>query len=364
MNKNEFLKLIGTKNPVDRQMLTEINELVHIFPYFQTAHLLLLKGLQDNQDVKFENQLRNSAIHIADREVLYNLLKVEPEPLFQEKFQNQIDEEHHVAPGLIPEPVPEAESGSVTEPIPEPVPEPAPLPEPEPSVQPAVEPVMQPVPETAIQPAVEPVMQPVPETAIQPAVEPVIQPLAEPPLQPFTEPAFQNEPVTSYGDFEQTVIESARNSEDLISEYEKEAFENLPAQPANETDKALTHSIVISAESDIDDAVNTVLIINEETGDVEEKIFYMDPGFSTGESDYDLLKSLDLSLSKSMSLCLSMNLGLSMSLCLSMNLSKNFCLNLNLNNQLLLLQNRSRLTLSINSFRQIQGSSQRGKEVN
>ncbi len=120
----------------------------------------------------------------------------------------------------------------------------------------------------------------------------------------------QNEPVTSYGDIEQTVIESARNSEDLISEYEKEAFENLPAQPANETDKALTHSILISAESDIDDAVNTVLIINEETGDVEEKIFYMDPGFSTGESDYDLtMKSLDLSLSMSMSLCLSMNLS-------------------------------------------------------
>ena len=37
----------------------------------------LLKGLQNNADVKFENQLRNSAIHIADREVLYYLLKTE-----------------------------------------------------------------------------------------------------------------------------------------------------------------------------------------------------------------------------------------------------------------------------------------------
>ena len=69
MNKNEFLSLIGTNSPFDRQMLAEINELVHIFPYFQTAHLLLLKGLQDNSDVKFESQLRNSAIHVADREV-------------------------------------------------------------------------------------------------------------------------------------------------------------------------------------------------------------------------------------------------------------------------------------------------------
>ena len=78
MNKNDFLNLIGSNTPVDRQTLSDINELVNIFPYFQTAHLLLLKGLKDNSDIRFENQLKNSAIHIADREVLYNLLKVQP----------------------------------------------------------------------------------------------------------------------------------------------------------------------------------------------------------------------------------------------------------------------------------------------
>ena len=56
-------------------MIGEVYELIDIFPYFQSAHMLLLKGLQNNADVKFENQLRNSAIHIADREVLYYLLK-------------------------------------------------------------------------------------------------------------------------------------------------------------------------------------------------------------------------------------------------------------------------------------------------
>ena len=60
--------------PVNRQMIGEVYELIDVFPYFQSAHLLLLKGLKNNSDVKFENQLRNSAIHIADREVLYYLL--------------------------------------------------------------------------------------------------------------------------------------------------------------------------------------------------------------------------------------------------------------------------------------------------
>jgi hypothetical protein len=64
--------------PADRQVLAELSELVNIYPYFQTAHLLLLKGLKENSDIRFENQLRNSAIHIADREVLFNLLQIAP----------------------------------------------------------------------------------------------------------------------------------------------------------------------------------------------------------------------------------------------------------------------------------------------
>ncbi len=78
MNKGDFLNLMGGNAPADRQVLAELSELVNIYPYFQTAHLLLLKGLKDNSDIRFENQLRNSAIHIADREVLFNFLRIAP----------------------------------------------------------------------------------------------------------------------------------------------------------------------------------------------------------------------------------------------------------------------------------------------
>src|SRR5674476_1500579 len=80
MNRNDFLNMIENSSSVNRQMIGEIYELIDIFPYFQSAHLLLLKGLYRNSDVKFENQLRNSAIHINDRDVLYWLLK-EDNPL-------------------------------------------------------------------------------------------------------------------------------------------------------------------------------------------------------------------------------------------------------------------------------------------
>ena len=77
MNRSDFLNMIGGRSPVNRSMLGEVYELIDMFPYFQSAHMLLLKGLKENEDIKFEKQLRNSAIHIADREVLYYLLKTD-----------------------------------------------------------------------------------------------------------------------------------------------------------------------------------------------------------------------------------------------------------------------------------------------
>ncbi len=73
MNRTDFLNLM--ENPViDPKLTTEIGEITAIFPYFQTAHLLLLKGLHLNSDIRFGNQLRNSAMHVADREILYQFL--------------------------------------------------------------------------------------------------------------------------------------------------------------------------------------------------------------------------------------------------------------------------------------------------
>jgi len=73
MNRNDFIRIIRDTGQLDRRMISEVKELLELFPYFQSAHLLLLKGLNGTGDVKFESQLKQSAIHIADREVLYYL---------------------------------------------------------------------------------------------------------------------------------------------------------------------------------------------------------------------------------------------------------------------------------------------------
>jgi len=84
--------MINNTVQVDRQMLNEVKDLIGLFPYFQTAHLLLLKGLHAYEDVKFKNQLTQSAIHVADREVLYYLLNRKEEEHWNEQVKTKTEQ--------------------------------------------------------------------------------------------------------------------------------------------------------------------------------------------------------------------------------------------------------------------------------
>ena len=108
MNRTDFLKLIEDNAPVDKQAISEVYSIIDIFPYFQTAHLILLKGLNSIADVKFESQLRNSAIHVADREVLYYLLKEKQQPSATKttlSIESPVVESPVIEPSVIDPPV-------------------------------------------------------------------------------------------------------------------------------------------------------------------------------------------------------------------------------------------------------------------
>jgi len=81
MTRDEFIMLVKDPGLVDRRVTGEISELIGIYPYFQSAHLLLLKGLSNSSDIKFRNQLAYSALYVSNREVLYHLLTDKTESL-------------------------------------------------------------------------------------------------------------------------------------------------------------------------------------------------------------------------------------------------------------------------------------------
>ncbi|MDX9947629.1 MAG: hypothetical protein RBS38_09700 [Bacteroidales bacterium] len=232
MNKSDYLNLMDGNAPVDRQVLAELSELVNIYPFFQTAHLLLLKGLRENSDIRFENQLRNSAIHIADREVLFNLLKIAPSVV-----------EMDVA----------ADKPAAGEAAVQPV-----HPEPEESEPPVAE------PDESEPPVAEPeVLQ----------EEPVVETVAS-----VTE--------SSEGDLAQTVLESALNSQDLIEEIEKDSRPRLVKDQPDTMENLLERTVIGTIDPGTDDLdYDGPLFMMEkldkkETAEEEEEIFYMDPGFS------------------------------------------------------------------------------------
>jgi hypothetical protein len=185
--------MIGRKAPVNRSILGEVYELVDLFPYFQSAHMLLLKGLKDNDDVKFEKQLRSSAVHIADREVLYYLLNTE-KPSEKDRVKEKVD--------------PEPENLLITD---------------------------------------------------------------------------------SSTEMQQTVIESANNSELLITEIEKDTDKPEPDEKDEISSSATGHSVLMQTDSENEDSAGVILIMDENDQTDEENVFFMDPGFSFSDKS-DLLE--------------------------------------------------------------------------
>ncbi len=186
MNRNEFTEILGGGKAPDRQLLSDIDELVSLFPYFQSGHLLLLRTLHSMSDVRFESQLRLSALYVADREVLYNMLNA---------------------------PIPPPEEGIAEREVPAPV--------------------------TA--------------EAVQ----------------------YENQ---------QTVIDDARNSDDLICEIEKGSDENSRWGKDEPMTEVVSRPILTGDDFEEEDKFDsTILQLEDEPEPAGEAVVYMDPGISVPE---------------------------------------------------------------------------------
>ena len=90
MNREEFISYIKNPARLDKTSLSEINELLEEFPYFQSGHLLFLKNLHKLDHIRFAGQLKKSAAYVANREVLYRLLFDNNDPQLEEKATENI----------------------------------------------------------------------------------------------------------------------------------------------------------------------------------------------------------------------------------------------------------------------------------
>jgi hypothetical protein len=68
-------ELIANPKQLDRDTLYELRSMLALYPYFQTARLLLLQNLYLLHDPSFDEELRRAAIYITDRKVLFNMIE-------------------------------------------------------------------------------------------------------------------------------------------------------------------------------------------------------------------------------------------------------------------------------------------------
>lgn len=67
--------LIQHPEELDRETLYDLRSLLALFPYYQTARLLLLQNLFLLHDPSFNEELRHAALYITDRRVIFNLVE-------------------------------------------------------------------------------------------------------------------------------------------------------------------------------------------------------------------------------------------------------------------------------------------------
>lgn len=66
--------IISNTLSIDKKEIKELNEIIQKYPYFQTTHLLLCKGLHNTESIRYKTQLRKAGSYSANRKILYKLI--------------------------------------------------------------------------------------------------------------------------------------------------------------------------------------------------------------------------------------------------------------------------------------------------
>ena len=71
----ELTQLIKHPEMMDKETLYDLRSLLALYPYYQTARLLMLQNLYLLHDPSFDEELRRAAIYITDRKVIFQLVE-------------------------------------------------------------------------------------------------------------------------------------------------------------------------------------------------------------------------------------------------------------------------------------------------
>ncbi len=74
MNKDQFHQYLKFPDQLNSGSLVELEDLVKEYPYFQAARMLYVKNLKNEENIRFNRQLKFAAACINNRQLLFGLL--------------------------------------------------------------------------------------------------------------------------------------------------------------------------------------------------------------------------------------------------------------------------------------------------
>lgn len=74
MSRDQLLRYFDNPATLNERTLGELKEILDEYPYFQSAHLLYARNLQNENNFRFASQLKLTSLYATDRSRLYWLL--------------------------------------------------------------------------------------------------------------------------------------------------------------------------------------------------------------------------------------------------------------------------------------------------
>mgnify|MGYP001806493195 CR=1 FL=1 len=86
MNKEVFVSYLKDQGNLDTTSIEKLKEMVEQYPFFQTARLLYLKSLKENNSTSFASELKITSVYAGSRAMLFKLMKNKSPKQKQETF--------------------------------------------------------------------------------------------------------------------------------------------------------------------------------------------------------------------------------------------------------------------------------------
>ena len=94
MNRNDLLHMVKSGNWDSTVNIDALEELISLYPWFQSAYTLKLDAYYLSDSIIFDEELKKNAVYVANREVLYYVLKKSGKNQADEiRFKENVSEE-------------------------------------------------------------------------------------------------------------------------------------------------------------------------------------------------------------------------------------------------------------------------------